>query len=217
MLQGCIFDSRDDQALEQFEDMLGGDENKEILDGFISQMENKITKTYRAKDIKGNYNMFLEDILNASTERIIQYDSLDCQLINGFENSKLANQYQYLKYDTVYFDGVIVTVDENGDEELEVVYNDSLQISERIKYLKEQGYPELIELGKLPSTLQSDELKNIEVREYYKNRNKACLPMFEDYIRTLYLQEPDYGNYIIKATLLYEIYLPDIVYNTRCD
>lgn len=217
IFQGCIFNTKQNSELVQFESLLGGEENKKLLDGYLFQMESKITKTYKAHTLWENYNMFLDDILSNGTQSLITYDSTDCQLIYNFESSKLANQYHFQKFDTVYFDGGVVTIDKNGEEEIEIVYNDSSEITKRVKHLTEQGYAELKEFGKLPFALQNGELKNNEVKKYYLNRDRSCLPMFEDYIRTLYLQKPDYGNYIVKSNLLYEIYLPNIVYNAQCD
>ncbi|MDF1698336.1 MAG: hypothetical protein P1U56_20975 [Saprospiraceae bacterium] len=217
LFYGCISISDSEKEILQFEKLLGGKQNRVLLDDFILLMENKIVSTYQAGSLNENYNLFLEDILKLEEERVIQYDNLDCKMVYDFESTSLDNQYIKYEYDTVYFDVGIVTVDENGDREYEVFPpNDSLAIAGRIKHYEEKGYTELIEIGRLQTALRSDALINLDVKEYYSIKDKKCYPMFEDYINTMHLQKLDFNNYVVKANLFYTIYLADIAYHSSC-
>lgn len=208
--------SKNDRDIEKFTELLGG--NRALLDGFLEQMETKIAKTYNAKSLTENYNSYLQDILKSHTERKIKYDSLDCRLIYDFEKTLLADKYEFYKYDTVYFDHAIVTIKNNGEEEFEIFHpSDTTDKSARVQYLREVGYSELKELGKLQSALHSDQMTNMEVKEFYRTKDSSCLPAFDDYIRTIYLKQGDFDNYMVKSMLFYEIYLVDIMDSIQCD
>jgi len=214
LMHSCNFGHQ--SGTERLEALLGSDENRELLEGFVLQMEQKINKTYNGSSFGENYKLYLVDVTSRQKDRDLMFDSTDCQLIDSFDGSLLADQFRTQMYDTAYYDSGIVTRDKNGYQEVEVVYRDTAQITERIKALTTEGYLELEEEGKLPYALRSTELHSREVSAFYSEVANEQPYDFIDLARILKRQNPDFDNYVVKASVFYEIFRNDVNENGRC-
>ena len=60
-----------------------GASNKTLLDTFIFKMESSLVKIYNKETTSLNYEAFLRDVVNDSTEDKFEFDSIDFDLLLG--------------------------------------------------------------------------------------------------------------------------------------
>ena len=195
-----------------------GNQNHELLLKNISRMESNLKNTYKKDSSKENVKSFLKNLITNEGKSSLEINKSDCFLVREFEKTELEDQFEFLKYDTIYLNefGQIETIDQEGIEEIDITppeIDDSINKETELQELRKNGYSKFIKKGILSEALLNN--NQTFIKSFYSNNYGENIPSIKDYAQTILNLNPDYEDLLLKVLIYYEIYLLELR-NRKC-